>query len=291
MAEITDNEVLIDKFCEYLTLRGKSDRTKSGYRYTLGRLGTWLAARGRTLMTATPDDLDLWRKGLTVSPNSVVAYGVAVHSFYAWARKKRLRDDPSLDLDLPSPERGLPRPIGESDLEMAIETATRRVRPWLVLAGYAGLRACEIAALRRDHIMNTADPAMIMIEGKGGKWRTVPLSPYVWTELLAAELPHRGHAFRRLDGRPGPNSAGLVSKRANEHLRAIGLDDTFHALRHRFGTEALKGAGGNLRVVQELLGHSSPSTTQVYTAFVNPDAVAAVLALQPKNPIPQTEDV
>lgn len=289
MAGITDNCVVISEFIEHLTLRGKSPRTQEVYRHTLQRLSSWLTLRDRTLMDATSDDIQAWRASLTVSPNSVASYGVAVRSFYAWARRRGLRDDPTLDLYLPSPERGLPRPIGEDDLELAITTAPRRVRPWLVLAGYAGLRAHEIAGLRRDRILNTAEPPVIMVGGKGGKWRTVPLSPYVWTELLAHGLPNRGHVFPRHDGKPGPNHPGIVSRLCNDHLHGLGLDDTLHACRHRFATRALAAAGGNLRVVQELLGHSSPSTTQIYTAFVNQAAVDAVLALQPKRPIPQSQ--
>lgn len=289
MADITDSRDVIDQFIEHLALRGKSIKTQEHYRNTLQRLAAWLVPRDRTLMSATENDLQLWRKGLTVSPNSIASYGVAVRSFYGWARRKGLRDDPTLDLYLPQPERGLPRPIAEADLELAISTASPRVRPWLVLAGYAGLRACEIATLRRDRILNAVEPAMIMIGGKGGKWRTTPMSPYVWTELLAAGLPARGHVFLRRDGRPGPNHPGVVSRLCNEHLHSLGLDDTLHGLRHRFATRALAAAGGNLRVVQELLGHSSPTTTQIYTAFVNQAAVDAVLAIQPKTAIPQQE--
>lgn len=289
MVHIADNDVTTGLFLEYLHLRGKSERTQDAYRRTLRRLSAWLRGRGRTLMTATADDLQDWRKGLTVSPNSVASYGVAVRSFYGWARRKGLRDDPTLDLYLPSPERGLPRPIAEADLELAIATAPKRVRPWLVLAGYAGLRAHEIAELRRDRILNAGEPPVIMIGGKGGKWRTAPMSPYVWTELLAAGLPARGWAFQRYDGQPGPNHPGIVSRLSNDHLHSLGLDDTLHSLRHRFGTRALAAAGGNLRVVQELLGHSSPSTTQIYTAFVNQAAWDAVVAIQPQNVIPQQD--
>jgi len=291
MADITDDSALIESFLTQLSLRGKSPRTIYGYRYTLTRLSAWLTVRGLTIMTATPDDVERWREDLTVSANSVISYCVAVKSLYSHLRQRGVRDDPTLDLNVPRPKRGLPRPIGEADLEMAIETAPRRVRPWLVLGGYAGLRAMEIADLRRDHILDVADPPMILVEGKGGKERVVPLSPYVWTELLAGGLPPRGHAFRRQDGRPGPNAAGLVSKLANDHLHACGLDCTFHSLRHRFATRALAAASGNLRVVQELLGHSSPSTTQIYTAFVNQAAVDAVLALQPKRSIPHGAEI
>lgn len=283
-----DDFALVAEFLANLTYRGKSARTMHGYRGTLNRLSDWLAGRDLDFLAAGPADIEDWRESLAVSPNSVVVYCVAVRAFYGWIRRKGYRDDdPTLDLALPRLRRGLPRPIGEHDLEIAIQTAPKRVRPWLVLAAYAGLRAMEIAALTRDAILDTADPPLILVEGKGEKPRAVPLSPYVWTELLAYGLPRRGHVFNRHDGQYGPNSAAIVSKRANEHLHLIGLPDTFHALRHRFATQTLKAAGGNLRIVQDLLGHASVTTTQVYTAYASPDAVKAVLDIQPPRAIAQ----
>ena len=102
-----------------------------------------------------------------------------------------------------------------------------------------------------------------------------------------AGLPARGWVFPRYDGQSGPNHPGIVSRLANDHLHELGLTDTFHGLRHRLATRALAAAGGNLRVVQELLGHSSPTTTQIYTAFVNQAAYETVVAIQPKSAIPQ----
>ena len=85
----------------------------------------------------------------------------------------------------------------------------------------------------------------------------------------------------------GANSANRISQLANRHLRELGVDGTLHGCRHRFGTQALL-ACGNVRTVQELLGHASIITTQLYTAIASPEMVAVVLAVQPANPIPNS---
>src|SRR5262249_56654858 len=85
---------------------------------------------------------------------------------------------------LPVPRRGrrLPRPIGEKELLAAVTAAPDRVRPWLVLAGWAGLRAVEIARLRRDNVLDTRQPPVLLIAHgatKGHAERLGPLSPFL----------------------------------------------------------------------------------------------------------------
>lgn len=280
----------LDNYLQFLQLSGGSAKTVLEYHRTLLRLGRYLETRGSELVTATADDLYEWRQELQgMAVNTILAYASPVRGFFHWARKTGLRaDDPSEDMPLPKARHGLPRPIGEKDLEMAIKLAPDRIRPWLVLAAYAGLRAAEIAGLMRDQIMDTARPPLLWISGKGSKYRTVPMSPYVWDELTISGLPRRGPAFSRCDGRPGPNRPVTISNVANRHLHGCGLDDTLHSLRHRFATRALDTCQ-NLRLVQELLGHSSPATTQVYTLVSVDQTVSVVNAIQPAHRL--TQDV
>jgi integrase/recombinase XerC len=281
-----DPDHLIADYLTYLRGLGRAPSTRDKYGKLLHRLAAWLQAHDTDLLSAQLQHLESWQDHLVLSPNTLRGDTTTVKGFYRWLRRRaRLRlDDPAEDLDRPRPPHYLPRPIGEAELELALDTAPERIRPWLVLAAFQGLRACEIAALDRSWLVETADPALLYIRGKGGRLRVVPVSPFTWTELHAYGLPRRGIVFRRHDGRPGGNTANLVSKLANEHLRACELDHTLHSLRHRFATIALRGttSGNGLRVVQELLGHASASTTEIYTLVTSPEAVAAVNAAQPR---------
>lgn len=283
----------IGSYLDYLIMQGRSGHTIRSYTRTLQNLRKWLAEAGLTLYSATADDLAEWRRGLTVAPSSVSAYVGAVRSFYKWAAQtERIDRDPSLLIPRPKLGRRLPRPIAEADLEMAIDTAPDRIRPWLVLAAYAGLRCCEIARLRREDIYDSVPSPYLRVHGKGDKERAVPMSSYVWTELrpgVVALGRARGPAFQRIDGRIGPISANTVSNYGNEHLHACGLVDTMHALRHRFGT-ATYNATRDLRVVQELLGHVSPATTAGYAAHCQAEAVRAVDAIQPTRRLRAVQD-
>ena len=273
---------LVSDYIDHLRLRGRAPRTLQEYGRGLRALAEKL---GTTPITeATADDLLRWRTDLTVADQTVLNYATPVRGFYAWLeRKGHVTRSPADDLPLPPTRRGLPRPIGDADLDYAIDSAPNRIRPWLVLAAYVGLRAKEIAYLQREDILNSWRPPMIRVTtlmGKGSRERFVPMSPYVWSELQAYGLPRRGYAFLRERG-GGPNTPARISNLANEHLHACGLEETLHQLRHWFGTETLDTSGGKLRVVQELLGHTSPQTTSVYAAIRQADSVQAVMLIQP----------
>ena len=104
----------------------------------------------------------------------------------------------------------------------------------------------------------------------------------VLAELHAYGLPKTGWVFRRRDGAPGPNRPWTVSHLSNEYLHEQGISATLHQLRHRFGTVAYQ-ARRDLRMVQELLGHSSPATTAGYAAYAHTDAADVVEQL----PVPR----
>lgn len=270
---------LVADWIEQLSLRGKAPRTLTEYGRNLRRLAEWLD--DTPITAATENDLLRWRKSLTVADQTVMNYATPIRAFYAWLeRKGHVARNPAIDLPVPRTRRGLPRPISDADLDYAIDTAPARIRPWLVLAAYAGLRALEIAQLQRRDVLNTWRPPMLRIVGKGQKERMVPLSPYLWSELQAAGLPRRGYVFTRIHG-VGPNTPARISNLCNAHLHDCGFDETLHQLRHWFGTETLDTSRGKLRVVQELMGHSNPATTAGYAAIRQADAVNAVLLLQP----------
>lgn len=266
----------------YLELRGHTDASVYARWRALTRLAGWLAARHADtiridviedplsrsilLLGATADDLAAWRASLTTGPAATMAYVSHVRNFYDWAVAGGLRDsNPAAGLPVPRLPRRLPRPVSEDDLMAALACAPGRVRPWLVLAGWAGFRAREIALLRRENVLEAQAPPQLLVAadaGKGRRERLVPMSSFVLAELRAAGLPSRGWVFPRHDGRPGPNAPWLISQLASRCLREAGSAATLHQLRHRYATQFYQRS--DIRTTQEVLGHSSPATTAGY---------------------------
>jgi integrase/recombinase XerC len=262
---------------DYLRLEGLAFSTIASRRRALARMA---AALGPCpLLTAGPGDLLAWRAALAVGPGTVSGYVSHAHQFYAWAVSAGLiRANPAAGLPVPRRARRLPRPIGEADLMRAVACAPDRIRLWIVLAAWCGLRAKEIAYLRRENILLTARPPVILIASdatKGIRERAVPLSPFAIDEITAAMLPRRGWCFLRADGKPGPNTPARVSEIASQYLHDLGIAATLHMCRHWFGTTAY-AYEHDLRVVQEMMGHADIRPTQGYADWDRPAAVATV---------------
>lgn len=276
---MTPWRTLLREHTQHLSLSGYADTTIYGRERAVIRLATHM-----DVVHATRAELMAWRRDLDVSADVIVHYVSHAHAWFAWLIEQGHRSDNPAD-GVPVPRAGarvhrLPRPIGEGDLFHALETASARVRPWLVLAAWAGLRAKEIALLRREHVLDTADPPVLVIASdatKGHRERTVPLSDFVRVEL-APHLRARGYVFRRRDGGRGPNSPHTISHLANAHLHEVGVRATLHQLRHWFGTQTY-AATRDLRLVQELLGHARPDTTAGYAAYDRSGASEAVETL------------
>ena len=145
----------------------------------------------------------------------------------------------------------------------------------LVLAAYEGCRAVELARLDRADVLDTADPPVLIVHGKGDKERLLPLAPAVLDELRRYGMPKQGPVFPRRDGQVGHNTATRISNIVSEYLHDQHLPMTLHQCRHRFATDAYR-ASHDLRLVQELLGHANPATTAGYAAFAPADAVTVV---------------
>jgi integrase/recombinase XerC len=180
----------------------------------------------------------------------------------------------------PKVERNLPRPLPAASAVAVTEAATRvgsEREPWILARDAAvlsllygcGLRISEALGLqRRDAPVQGTDSITVM--GKGGKTRSVPIIPAVakaveeYIALCPYTLPPEGPLF--VGARGGPLSPRIIQLTVEELRGALGLPDsaTPHALRHSFATHLL-ARGGDLRGIQELLGHASLSTTQLYT--------------------------
>lgn len=277
-------ENAIARHCVWLALEGKSSTTITSRHGALSRCAAAIAPV--QLADAATDDLLRWRMALAGKSETYILAQVShLRCFHAWLIEQEYRpDNPARRLPVPRKPSAVPHPIGEAELRAAIDGAPDRIRLWLVLAAYDGLRACEIAALRRSCIRENGDRPHIRIAAdatKGGYEGTVPLSPYVVAEIRAAGLPATGWAFRRLDGEPGHPSPHRVSQLCNDYLHGLGLADTLHSLRHYFGTEILASTG-NVRTAQRALRHRRLDTTAVYTLITDDAVAGAVEAIAPR---------
>lgn len=188
-------------------------------------------------------------------------------SFYGWCIAQGLADD-NVALCLPKvrAERPRPRPTPDDIWDELLAKADPRERLIALLAGEAGLRRAEIAVVHCDDIYHDGQGWALIVHGKGGKQRVIPL-----TDQLAAEIrTYRGgrhHGWLligQVDGHISPYYVNdLVSK-----LMPPGW--SIHKLRHRAASRGFTGTG-NLRAVQEFLGHSSVATTERYVAVSSRD--------------------
>jgi len=267
----------------YLRLRSLSPATITQRRYCLSRLAGVTGADLTDLLALVPADLDLWQRQIAhLSPRYRTSQITHVSEFYRWAVHNRLLTESPCDgLVRPQLPRAVPHPISEDDLTMAISCAPARLRLMLVLAAYAGLRAGEISRLDRQDIQDNAYPPVAIVAGKGNRERIVPLSSRVMMELRAHGLPHRGPLFPRFQ--PGSNSPARISRLCGQYLHGMGMGESLHALRHRFATATYQRSK-DLRAVQSLMGHSSPTQTAAYAAYSSVAAVAAVEAICTEDP-------
>lgn len=269
-----DASAPIPRHLRHLYERNLRPRTIEQRGGALRRWAAFLAPRG--MFTATSDDVSAFLARFE-APKSRANELSHVAMFYRWAILADLTDvDPTVKIPRPKLPRRLPRPIPSEDLRMALELADERVLPWLLLAAYAGLRACEIAPLCASELRtHDTPPLVIVLEGKGGGMRSVPLGTGLVDRLLGCQLPKTGHLFPRRDGKVGAVTAYHVSHYSNEFLHDIGIAHTLHTLRHWFLTNAYR-ISRDLRQVQELAGHRSSATTDLYT-YVDPtEAVGTV---------------
>jgi site-specific recombinase XerD len=214
----------------------------------------------QSIFDASRADVEAFLDSRNLVSSSRRCYLSHLHAFYAWAIDEELTtEDPTAKITRPKLRRATPRPISDESLSFALKLAPdNQIRCFLLLGALQGLRCQEIAGLSAEDI-DRQNETLFVRHGKGGKERTLPLHPTV-----AAALPTgSGRLFRLRDGRP--MKAFNVSHVLNEHLRACGIDDTAHALRHAFGT-TLYRATKDLRLTQEMMGHSSPQTTSIYAA-------------------------
>jgi len=261
------------------TLRAYGDDVARFLGFQVGHTGGALTQKA--LARLTPADMRAFitfRRQEGLGPGGVQRALAAVRSFYKFLAKEGILENAAArSIRTPRVRRGLPRPLSVEDAGRAIQEAGEHDVEWLgardaallTLLYGAGLRISEALGLKRGDVPLGETLTVI---GKGRKERSVPVLPLVATALVdyVGKIPFSGAPSSPLFlSRRGRAMSPREAQGLMQRLRGrLGLPEkaTPHALRHSFATHILQG-GGDLRSVQELLGHASLSTTQVYTAM------------------------
>jgi integrase/recombinase XerD len=281
----------IEAFLEMLSAeRGAAENTLTSYRRDLDDLHNFLNTARTTPLTAESGHLGAYLSHLAkraFAPSSQARRLSAMRQFYKFLYAEGLRgDDPTATLDAPKKGRALPKNLSEKDVTSLLERAALeaaepgedrlnrlRMLALLELLYATGMRVSELVSLPLRVLEQ--EGRFLMIRGKGNKERMVPLSR---SAIAALQAYGEAKSAAQSEAGEGPwlfpsyGSAGYLPRQvfardlkglaARAGLKASAISP--HVLRHAFASHLLQN-GADLRVVQELLGHSDISTTQIYT--------------------------
>jgi integrase/recombinase XerC len=302
-------EAEITRWLRYLAAeRRMSGKTLDAYRRDVAQFLTFLAKHlaGAPTLAAlarlTPQDVRAFmaaRRADGIGSRSLMRSLAGVRSFARFLERNGKGKVGALAaVRAPKVPRSLPKPLTVNSAKQVSDADVRagEARPQWVLARDAavlallygsGLRISEALSLKRKDVPVPRQGDVLLVTGKGNKQRMVPVLQNVlelvadYLKLCPAEIAPDAPLF--IGARGGPLSPRIVQL-AMERLRgALGLPDsaTPHALRHSFATHLL-ARGGDLRAIQELLGHASLSTTQIYTAVDSDRLLEAYRSAHPR---------
>jgi integrase/recombinase XerD len=258
---------------------GLADRTLDAYRRDIEALARWLAGRGRTLQSARREDISAYHGAQSAAVRSIARRQSAFRRYYAFlARTEPGFADPTLLIERPRMPRSLPKALAEREIEslLAAPDVTAplglRDRAMLELMYASGLRVSELVELPLA-ALNTRQ-GVLRVTGKGGKDRLVPVGELALERIgayLAEVRPTltkgRQPAALFLSQRGEGMTRQMFWTLVKRYALKVGINPkriSPHVLRHSFATHLLNH-GADLRALQMLLGHSSLSTTQIYT--------------------------
>ena len=282
------DQVLVDAFLERAWSElGLSDNTLAAYRRDLSRFACWLAQEGSGLGACGREHLFRYlaqrsssggTTGRGYNPKSNARLLSSLRQFYrVQQRDGRITQDPTLNVDLPKLPRGLPKALAESEVEALLQAPSDsalglRDRSMLELMYATGLRVSELVGLRTDQV--NLRQGVLRVSGKGGKERLVPIGAEAqhWLTRYVGEARPALLKAARCDAlfvtaRAGGMTRQMFWTLVKKHAASAGIASkriSPHVLRHSFATHLLNH-GADLRALQMLLGHSSLSTTQIYT--------------------------
>ena len=271
------NENLINKFTDYLRFEKKySENTISSYKRDLSKVDKYIKKDFKTL---SKNDIQAYIQYISKEENrSSVSRNIStLKSFYKFLEiNKYCKNNPIFTITNPKKRQKLPKVLSEEEVNKLLDINLNtdydyRNKAMLELMYSSGLRVSELINLNVNDIdlMNST----VRIFGKGSKERIVPLNDYASEALKNYILYHRATLFKH-----GENNYLFLNNHGNKMtrqgffkiLKKIALENNIktdfspHTLRHSFATHLLK-YGADLRSIQELLGHSDISTTQIYT--------------------------
>lgn len=295
----SDANVVRD-YVRYLKLeRGYSSNTIDGYQHDLRKLLDFMQAEGKTVYDVQLEDLEAFSAGLHdigVTPTSQCRILSGVRSFCRFLRLDGYRDDdPSVLLESPQLGKHLPSVLSTAEvdaLEDSIDLSKwegHRNRAIIEVLFSCGLRVSELITFKLSNLY--VDERFIRVTGKGSKERLVPISGRAIKELNLWFVDRNSMKIK-----PGEEDYVFLNRRGahltrtmilimiKQQAAAAGIKKTIspHTLRHSFATALLEG-GANLRVIQEMLGHESIATTEIYTHVDTTKLREEVLLHHPRN--------
>jgi len=306
-AGIAGPPAAVELFLEMMAAeRGAAGNTLAAYGRDLDHAAGFLGGRKRRLADAASEDLRAYLAALSragMAPTTAARRLSTLRQFYRFLFAEGHRpDDPTAALDSPRRGRPLPKILSEREVEALLAAARaqpgregQRLVALLEVLYATGLRISELVTLPRAAVAR--DPRVLIVRGKGGKERMIPLSEparaalaaYLAAETAAARPDAaRGRAapgkwLFPSRGRAGHLTRQRVAQMLKELALAAGLDPgkvSPHVLRHAFASHLLDH-GADLRAVQKMLGHADISTTQIYTHVLDERLRALVRAHHP----------
>lgn len=285
----------LDLFLDMLAAeRGASQNTLDAYQRDLQDFSAYLLKDSLTVESLTTDHIEGFMQALGKSAMAATTMArklSAVKQYFHFLFTENIRtDDPALHIKPPKKEKPLPHCLSAEEITQLLETAQAdstpegiRLYAMLELLYASGMRVSELVSLPlRAYSQGNGGIGMLMVKGKGNKERLVPLH-HSAADALSFYLPIRAkfagaNAENSLFLFPSNSKEGhMTRQRFGQLLKALALEANLdakdispHVIRHSFATHLLQG-GADLRVIQELLGHSDISTTQIYTHVMNDD--------------------
>ncbi len=300
MRPIRDISKLVDEYDAHLMLeRGLTANTREGYNDDVGKLLGYLDQIGVPVRDVTIDTLHTFvaeLHDLGISPRSQARIISGIKSFFRFLKAGDYIDvNPSLLLDTPNLGRHLPEVLTVQEIDTLISAIDmgsnegQRNRAIIETLYGCGLRVSELVNLEISKVF--LDEEYLVVKGKGNKERLVPMSA-VAVEEIKRYMPERN----ALDIKPGEENILFLNRRGRRltrvmifyiikrlaELSGIRKEISPHTLRHSFATHLLEG-GANLRAIQQMLGHESIATTEIYIHIDRTRLRDEILRCHPRN--------